>query len=72
MVLRQLKQLLIDKFGCDGEDVELATALDDLNLHANDREEIAVLLGELYGIELPTETVQSWEYIEDIVASFED
>lgn len=72
MVWQQLQQLLIDGFGCDGMEITLATTLDELNLHASDREEIAVLLGEQYGAELSTETVAAWNCVEDIVAAFED
>ncbi len=72
MVLVQLKQLLIDRFGCNEEDIMLATSLDELNLYPRDLEEIAFLLGEQFGVELPAETVAEWEFVEDIVASFED
>ncbi len=72
MVLQQLKQLLIDRFGCDEEDISLATSLDELNLYPRDCEEIAFLLGEQYGTALSPETVAAWEFVEDIVASFED
>ena len=72
MVLTQLKQLLIDRFGCDEEDITLATSLDELNLYPRDVEEIAFLLGEQFGMDLPAETVAEWEFVEDIVASFED
>ena len=72
MVLTQLKRLLIDRFGCDEEDITLATSLDELNLYPRDLEEIAFLLGEQFGVELPAETVAEWEFVEDSVASFED
>lgn len=72
MVLGQLKQLLIDRYGCDDEDITLATSLDELNLYPHDLEEIAFLLGEQCGVDLPAETISAWEFVEDIVASFED
>ncbi len=72
MVLQQLKQLLIDGFGCADVEITMATTLDELNLHTLDREEIAVLLGEQYGVELSSETIAAWICVEDIVAAFED
>lgn len=72
MVWQQLKQLLIDRFGCDEEEVTLATSLDELNLYPRDCEEIAFLLGEQTGVDLSTQTIAAWEFVEDIVASFED
>ena len=72
MVLPKLTQLLIDRFGCDGEEVTLAATLDDLNLYAEDRDEIAVWFGDLYGVEISAEEIAAWETVEDIVGYIED
>lgn len=72
MILQKLRQLLIDRFGCDGEEVTLAATLDDLNLYAADRDEIAVWFGDLYGVEVSAEEIAAWETVEDIVGYIED
>lgn len=72
MILQKLRRLLIDRFGCDGEEVTLAATLDDLNLYAEDRTEIAVWFGDLYGVEISAEEIDAWETVEDIVGYIED
>ncbi|MBR5540081.1 MAG: hypothetical protein IKU56_01725 [Clostridia bacterium] len=72
MILQKLRQLLVDHFGCDGEEVTLAATLDDLNLYGDDRAEIAVWFGDLYGVEISAEEIDAWETIEDIVGYIED
>lgn len=72
MVLRYLKGLLSDRFGCDEEDVTLAATLDELNLSADDIYEMAVCLQDLYGVEIPTDHLQSFETMEDMVGYVED
>ena len=72
MILQKLRQLLIDRFGCDGEEVTLAATLDDLNLYEQDRDEIAVWFGDLYGVEISAEEIAAWETGEDIVGYIED
>lgn len=72
MILAKLRQLLIDRFGCDGEEVTLSATLDDLNLYAQDRDEIAVWFGDLYGVEISAEEIDAWETVEDIVGYIED
>lgn len=72
MVLEKLRALLCDRFGCDGEDVELATSLDELNLYADDLDEIAVWFGDAYGVEVSSEDLRAFETVEDIVGYIED
>lgn len=72
MILQKLRQLLIDRFGCDGEEITLAATLDDLNLYDEDRAEIAVWFGDLYGVDISAEEIDAWETIEDIVGYIED
>ena len=72
MVLQNLRNLLTDRFGCFEEDVTLSASLDDLNLYAQDREEIAVWFGDLYGVEISPEELAALETVEDIVGYIED
>ena len=72
MVLHYLITLLADRYGCDPEDVTMAALLDDLNLTMDDRGEISMLLGELYGVEIPTDDLETFETVEDLVGFVED
>ena len=72
MVLPYLTTLLADRYGCDGEDVTMAARLDDLNLTEDDKGEIALFLGEVYGVEIPGEDLKEFETIEDMVGFVED
>ena len=72
MILEKLKRLLVDRFGCNEEDVTLAASLDDLNVYDHERDEIAVWFGDLYGVEISAEEVAAWTTVEDIVAYIED
>lgn len=72
MILQQLRHLLSDRFGCDGDDVVMAASLDELNLYPQDRAEIAALLGDLYAVEIAPEDIDAWETVEDIVGYIED
>lgn len=72
MVLDALRHLLSDRFGCDSDDIELASTLDDLNLYTDDLAEIAVWFGEAYGVEITTEELYAFETVEDIVGYIED
>ncbi len=72
MIQDKLRALLSDRFGCDGEDVTLTATLDDLNLYADDRTEIAVWFGDLYGVGISADEIDAWQMIEDIVEYIED
>ncbi len=72
MVLNYLVTLLSDRYGCNEEDIEMAATLDDLNLTADDLDEIALFLGEIYGVDIPTAALRAFETIEDIVGYLED
>ena len=72
MVLEQLTRLLVDRFGCDEQDVEMTTFLDDLNLTADDRDEIVASLWELYVAAPPSEEQPPLETVEDVVGYIED
>ena len=72
MIFTKLRDLLVDRFGCDEEEITLAATLDDLNLYNDDRTEIAVWFLELYGVEISPEEIDAWETIEDVVGYIED
>lgn len=72
MVLNYLVTLLSDRYGCEGEDVVMAATLDDLNLTADDLGDIALFLGEVYGVDIPTDALRSFETVEDLVGYVED
>ncbi len=72
MVLQKLSKLLVDRFGCDEEEITLSATLDDLNLYDADRTEIAVWFGDLYGVDITAEEIDAWETVEDIVGYIED
>ncbi len=71
MVLQYLKGLLPDRFGCEEEAVCLSATLDELNLSADDVNEIAVCLQDLYGVDF-SDATETFETLEDIVGYVED
>lgn len=72
MVLPYLVTLFCDRYGCFEEDVTMAARLDDLNLTSDDIGEIAMFLGEVYGVEIPTDELKAFETVEDLVGFVED
>ena len=72
MVLPYLTSLLTDRYGCDSDEVTMAARLDDLNLTADDRGEIALFLGEVYGVDIPADELDAFETVEDMVGFVED
>lgn len=72
MVLQQLAKLLIDRFGCDAEDVEMAASFDDLNITEDERYELFAVLWELYGTETLPEELPPFATVEDLVGYIED
>ena len=71
-VLEVLVALFCGKYGCDPEDVEMAASLDDLNIAPHEREDMALFLEELYGVEMDATTLKGFETVEDVVAYVED
>lgn len=72
MVFEALIRLLGEQYACDPEEVEMVTTLDDLNLTDMDRSDMAVTLEELYGVPIPTEELEAFETVEDVVGYIED
>lgn len=72
MVLQQLAKLLIDRFGCDAEDIEMAASFDDLNITEDERYELFAILWELYGTASLPEELPPFDTVEDLVGYIED
>ena len=71
-VLEVLTTLFCSKYGCDPEDVEMAATLDELNIAPHEREDMAMFLEELYGVEINDDTLDGFDTVEDVVGYIED
>ena len=71
-VLDVLMRLFCTQFGCEPEDVELAATLDELNIAPHEREHMAMVLEEMYGIAIDDDTLDNFETGEDVVGFIED
>lgn len=71
-VLDVLTALFCEKYACDPECVEMAASLDELNIAPHEREDMAVFLGELYGVDIDDATLGGFETVEDVVGYVED
>ncbi|MBQ8683241.1 MAG: hypothetical protein IJ518_01845 [Clostridia bacterium] len=71
-VLEVLNTLFCSKYGCDPENVEMAASLDGLNIAPHEREDMAMFLEELYGVEIDDSTLEGFETVEDVVGFIED
>ena len=71
-VLDVLTHLFCRNYGCDPEEVEMAATLDDLNIAPHEREDMAVFLGEMYGVDMDDDVLYGFETVEDVVGYIED
>lgn len=71
-VLQTIAQFAAEQCGCDPDEVEMTTLLDDLNMTADDRGELAVVLDSQYMVEIPAEILAAFDSVEDIVGYVED
>lgn len=71
-VLDVLTDLFSEKYGCDPADVEMAASLDDLNIAPHEREDMAMVLEEIYGMEIPDDALAGFATVEDVVGYVED
>lgn len=71
-VLDILMRLFCTKYGCEPEDVEMAASLDDLNIAPHEREDMAMVLEEMYGIPIDDDVLDGFETVEDVVGFIED
>lgn len=71
-VLDVLTVLFCRNYGCEPEDVEMSATLDELNIAPHEREDMAVFLGEMYGVDIDDATLCGFETVEDVVGYVED
>ena len=71
-VLDVLMRLFCTQFGCEPEDVEMAATLDELNIAPHEREHMAMVLEEMYGIAIDDDTLDGFDTVEDVVGYVED
>jgi len=71
-VLDVLVRLFSEKYGCEPEDVEMAASLDELNIAPHEREDMAMILEEMYSVAIEDEALFGFETVEDIVGYVED
>ena len=71
-VLDVLTHLFCRNYGCEPEDVEMGATLDELNIAPHERDDMAVFLGEMYGVEIDDDALYGFETVEDVVGYIED
>ena len=71
-VLDVLTHLFCRNYGCEPEDVEMDATLDELNIAPHEREDMAVFLGEMYGVDIDDDALYGFETVEDVVGYIED
>ncbi len=71
-VLDVLTALFCRNYGCEPEDVQMDVTLDELNIAPHEREDMAVFLGEMYGVVIDDDTLDGFVTVEDVVGYVED
>ncbi len=71
-VLDVLTALFCRNYGCEPEDVQMDATLDELNIAPHEREDMAVFLGEMYGVAIDDDTLDGFVTVEDVVGFVED
>lgn len=71
-VLDVLTVLFCRNYGCEAEDVQMDATLDDLNIAPHEREDMAVFLEEMYGVEIDDDSLDGFATVEDVVGYVED
>ena len=71
-VLDVLTHLFCRNYGCEPEDLEMGATLDELNIAPHERDDMAVFLGEMYGVEIDDDALYGFETVEDVVGYIED
>ena len=71
-VLDVLTVLFCRNYGCEPDDVRMSATLDELNIVPHERENMAVFLGEMYGVDIDDDTLKGFETVEDVVGFVED
>ena len=71
-VLDVLTTLFCRNYGCDPEDVQMAATLDELNIAPHEREHMAMVLEEMYGVVIDDDVLDGFMTVEDVVGFVED
>ncbi len=71
-VLDTLTALFCEKYGCSPEDVEMGVSLDTLGILPHEREDMALVLGEIYSVAMDDDALYGFETVEDVVGYIED
>jgi acyl carrier protein len=71
-VLDVLTALFCRNYGCEPEDVQMDATLDELNIAPHEREDMAVFLGEMYGVVIDDDTLDGFVTVEDVIGYVED
>ncbi len=71
-VLDVLTELFCRNYGCEPEDVQMNATLDELNIAPHEREDMAMFLGEMYGVDINGDILDGFETVEDVVGCVED
>lgn len=71
-VLDMLTRLFCEKYACDPEVVTMDATLDELNIAPHEREDMALLLSEAYGVEIDDDALFAFDTVEDVVGFVED
>lgn len=72
MVLELIRYWLCDRLGCEPEEIGLSVSFDELNVHFGELTELAVTVGERFGVEIPDEALDTFATVEDLVGYVED
>ena len=71
-VYDRLAMLFCEKYGCEPEDMAMGASLDALGILPHEREDMALVLGEVYGVEFDDASLAGFETVEDVVGYIED
>ncbi len=71
-VLDTLVALFCEKYGCEPEAVEMGASLDTLGILPHEREDMALVLGEIYSVSFDDKALDGFESVEDVVGYIED
>ncbi len=64
--------LFCEKYGCEPADVDMGASLDALGILPHEREDMALVLGEIYSVLFDDATLDGFETVEDVVGYIED
>ncbi len=71
-VFDTLMRLFCEKYGCDPEEFDMDAALDTLGILPHEREDMALVLGEMYSVDMDDDTLDGFVTVEDVVGYIED